>query len=499
MSFITSLQLGAVLAAWLATSPPGVVTALAVREDAWVVGTDLGLFVREDGVWRRFLARGGVLDVARSPDALWIATAGGLYAWPDAESEPRRVALGAGAYVRSVAVDGRGGVWVASQAGLFRRDPGEAAFEREIGIPPGEVHAVRAAGGQLWIAMRESLWRGERGSFVRELVSVEEGWWELRGAVEVEGEIWLCVPRGLWRMRRPSPQRLDPGLGELHAAAVRSGELWLASQRGVFRFAAGAIGPARGRNVLAGSARRLAVVPDALLAAGERGIARLETVAPAAAATGAAQVPDEPGIGRVQRAVLAYLEIEPARMTRVEKRSRRSGWMPELQAGVSLDRARGWESDFDQVFSSGAVRKLFDSSADRGRDLQLQFELSWDLAETASPDDAIAISRERRLLVELRDQVLERVKPALLRAPARTRRVGAGTGGTALRVGPARAGTGGAARCLDRRALLAHARCHGCAQGIRRGGRRRAPSRHRSSDGSPALPPASLIRWPPPT
>ena len=258
MSFVTSLQLGALLTAWLTASPPGVVTALAERGGTWVVGTDLGLFVREDGVWQRSLTRGGVVDLARAPDALWIATAKGLYIWRENGSAPQPVALGAGARVSSVAVDAAGGVWVASEVGLFRSAPGGSEFEREIAIPPGPVHAVRAAGGQLWIAMRESLWRGVRGSFERQVVSVEEGWWELRGAVEIDGEVWLCVPRGLWRMAKPSPRRIDPGLGEIHALALHSGKLWLASHRGVFRYDPGTIGSSQGRNMLAGPARRLA-------------------------------------------------------------------------------------------------------------------------------------------------------------------------------------------------------------------------------------------------
>ena len=345
----------------------------------------------------------------RAPDALWIATAKGLYIWRENGSAPQPVALGAGARVSSVAVDAAGGVWVASEVGLFRSAPGGSEFEREIAIPPGPVHAVRAAGGQLWIAMRESLWRGVRGSFERQVVSVEEGWWELRGAVEIDGEVWLCVPRGLWRMAKPSPRRIDPGLGEIHALALHSGKLWLASHRGVFRYDPGTIGSSQGRNMLAGPARRLAGLADALLVAGERGVARLVTETPVGGPPSVAPAGRQPDIGRVQRAVLAYLEIAPARLSRVAARARRAGWLPELRARASLDRGRGREWDFDEVFSSGAVRSLFDSSTDRDRGLRLELDLNWDLSATASPDDELAISRERRQLVELRDQVLERV------------------------------------------------------------------------------------------
>ncbi len=55
------------------------------------------------------------------------------------------------------------------------------------------------------------------------------------------------------------------------------------------------------------------------------------------------------------------------------------------------------------------MHQLRDSSRERDTNFGLDLQLTWDLARLAEPDDLLAISRERRELVELRDQVLERV------------------------------------------------------------------------------------------
>ena len=50
-----------------------------------------------------------------------------------------------------------------------------------------------------------------------------------------------------------------------------------------------------------------------------------------------------------------------------------------------------------------------DSARERDTSVGLDLQLTWDLARFGEPDELLSISRERRELVELRDQVLERV------------------------------------------------------------------------------------------
>jgi hypothetical protein len=55
------------------------------------------------------------------------------------------------------------------------------------------------------------------------------------------------------------------------------------------------------------------------------------------------------------------------------------------------------------------VRDLFDRDSGRSQGLELDLQLTWELSRLADPGQALSISRERRQLIELRDQVLERV------------------------------------------------------------------------------------------
>ncbi len=80
-----------------------------------------------------------------------------------------------------------------------------------------------------------------------------------------------------------------------------------------------------------------------------------------------------------------------------------------MRTSLSLDRDRDRAWEHDQTFSSGGVRDLFDRDSGRSRGLGLDVQLTWELSRLADPAQALSISRERRELIELRDQVLERV------------------------------------------------------------------------------------------
>ena len=55
------------------------------------------------------------------------------------------------------------------------------------------------------------------------------------------------------------------------------------------------------------------------------------------------------------------------------------------------------------------MRDLYDSDREHDRSVGVDVQLTWELARGTAPDQALQISRERRQLVELRDQVLDRV------------------------------------------------------------------------------------------
>jgi hypothetical protein len=398
---------------WLPGPPPGLPTALAVRQDRVLLGTERGLYFEGGSGWQLVLTRGGVRDLAPAPLGTLIATAAGLYEWPAEASRPRALPLGAGARVNAVTVDSQGAAWVASEVGLFVRGARERAFRRETGIPAGAVHSVRALRQDVWVATRGSVWlKDQAGTFEPRLRGLDTGWWEVRGAVRISSGVVLAVPQGIWLLPDASlsARAIELGVGELRGIAQARDQLWVASERGVHVLGVEALERSASRRALDIEALGVLQASRGLLVATRRGVAVLPLTPPGGALPGLTEGGlSGPDIRTIQRAVLSYLDLSPQRMEALESRARSAAWYPQLRTTLTVDRSRSRDNDRDQTFSSGSVRSLFDRStqAERGQGIDIQFV--WDLGKLTSPDDALSVSRERRQLVELRDQVLERV------------------------------------------------------------------------------------------
>jgi ligand-binding sensor domain-containing protein len=395
---------------WLPAPPPGLPTALVEREGRVLLGTDRGLYREDESGWALVLTRGGVRDVAPGANELLVATAAGLYAWSAGAAEPVPVRLGAGARVHSVAVDARGTGWAGSEVGLFARPAGERAFERDPSVPAGEVFGVRAAGDDVWSASRGVLRvRRAQGPFEIALQQLDEGWWELRDAVQTSLGTVLAVPRGLWLVAA-EPRRMELGVGDVSGLLLEGDVLWVAASHGLYRVPVGRLEERALEATLPTGAADVALGAGRLLAATRRGVASFARTGAAPAVSGFERSAPRAGeIELVQRAALRYLELAPSHVARIEARSRGAAWLPRLVAGASSDSDRARARLRDQSFTSGDVRDLVDHDSQHGSTLELEVQLVWDLVRLASPDDAIAISKERRELIELRDQVLDRV------------------------------------------------------------------------------------------
>lgn len=406
--------LGLPAPAWLAGLPTGRIVALGERAGRVLAGTESGLYLENGEGWSLVHTRGGVRDIASGPDGTWIAAGVGLYVWPRESARPRLMRIAAGASVNGVDVDSSGTVWVATEVGLFSRPAGAAGFERAPGLPAGSVRSVRAndATHAVWIAGPGGAVHVRRGggAFEVALAAADPGWWELLDVVASGPATLVCVPRGLWLFEQGVPRRIELGIGTLAGMARLGDDVWLAAERGAFRIPVGAVGLSGApQAALAGPALDLVAGGTRLVVATRRGVAALAESARGAVAELRSAGRGRPPIDRIHRAVLRYLELEPARMRVLEARARRAPLYPTLRATFAGGTDRARSRDHDQTFSSGEVRDLFDRDRTVDSGLELQLQLTWDLDELVAPDRAIAISRERRELVELRDQVLDRV------------------------------------------------------------------------------------------
>ncbi len=219
-----------------------------------------------------------------------------------------------------------------------------------------------------------------------------------------------------WDVLRPE---LAPGASIVELAQA-IGWCWLASDRGLFRSRnlrgpwLPANGPFATRPIgdLAAIGRESAdsEIEHALYVATDRGLMV------GTAGLGVAVPPSlpqhdsaDPGIDRVHRAALDYLELDPGRVREINRGLDRRGWLPAVAFSISRDRDKSRSWDYDEAYLSGGLRELRDSDRDRATGLELRLSLVWDLGDIAYHPERLDISREAREIIELRDEVLDEV------------------------------------------------------------------------------------------
>jgi hypothetical protein len=367
---------------------------LFLRDGSLLVATASGLFHRD--------AEGRVVDRTPAPgarDVARLAQAGGLVA----------VATASGAYV-------------SRDLQLWRRLDAE--------LPSGPVPALSFApggtGSELWLVVAEALWSVRLGEEGRVVEAMRQGppfagqaARELRDLLVTPSEILVLgrsvlarrsAEGGEWDVHRPT---LPAGAEPLRIAQA-AGMLYLATDRGLVQ-AASPDGPwHRAPGAAAtGEVRVLVSSGETLYAAAASGLL-VGTSAPRSPGREPAPAPEKvrpvgPPIHAVQRAALAYLDLGTADVQRMRRGVRRRGWLPAVGLRLGAERRRLDSDESDEVFTSGALRRLHDSDADHTRSYDASLTLSWDLGDTAFHPEEIDVSKEAREIIELRDDVLDEV------------------------------------------------------------------------------------------
>jgi len=426
------------------------------------VGDDRGVRLRGPEGWRDHATGGPVRDLAFDTDdpsgALWIASDAGLLRLsPDGRLERRPPAPGERGS-QPTRVEAAGGILaVATSSGAFVSADGRAWTPVRGEVPSGPADAIAlrsqhlgSGSFELWLSAGGRLYgvRGRRAEQGLELDAPGRVAREGRGASEPAADLAFSPDGVLWALGDGWVARVEPGTAgpvpteplalppgaEARRLRVTATGAWLATDRGLlaaespagpWRPAAPALGDevhdllAAGETLYATGENGLALVggdgsshPGAGLAAG-----RVPHVPTASARAGPAgngfPLPSlwagEPSIATVQRAALAYQDLGPGRMRQLREGVDRRGWLPSLRLTASGDLARDRSKDFDQQFTGGATRDLFDEEIDRRSDAGVFLELRWDLGDVAFHPEAIDVSRESRLVIQLRDDVLDEV------------------------------------------------------------------------------------------
>jgi hypothetical protein len=112
----------------------------------------------------------------------------------------------------------------------------------------------------------------------------------------------------------------------------------------------------------------------------------------------------ELSIEEVQQAAIRYAEVSPEKIRTWRKQAARKAWLPQLSMGLNRDTGDllHWES--------GSASKDNDDILRKGKEsIDWDIALSWDLGELIWNDDQTSIDVRSRLMVELREDILDEV------------------------------------------------------------------------------------------
>ncbi|MBW2269373.1 MAG: hypothetical protein JRH16_12430 [Deltaproteobacteria bacterium] len=401
------------------------------------VGDARGLVIGTPGeALRRVPLRGPVRDVAFVAGAAsWLlaATDAGLFRI-DAGASLRAIALAPGHAARevvriatqsgAVALATAGGVFVSSEGTVWqrasRRWPSDAASAVALRASASGFDCWAIVAGRVWSVELHAVGGGFREADARQLVLPDAP--TGNGPVDVAFDIGgadavvlfadaLAVRaerESEWRVLRPT---LAPG-ARIQRLVAAHGVAWLATDRGLWSAPAlteiwtRAASPVGTRPVgdLVGHGEQLFAASDtAVREAHERSRAPLDQ-------RPALPIPDgDPPIAALQRAALAYLDLESAHIRALRRGVEQRGWLPVVSLRVSGGGDRDRDVDFDEAFVSGEMRHLVDRSHTRSHDFDASLTLSWDLGDVAYHPEAVDVSREAREVLKLRDDVLDEV------------------------------------------------------------------------------------------
>ncbi|MDD5348376.1 MAG: hypothetical protein PHT59_07170 [Candidatus Omnitrophica bacterium] len=112
----------------------------------------------------------------------------------------------------------------------------------------------------------------------------------------------------------------------------------------------------------------------------------------------------EPSIIQVQEAAIRYAEVQPQKIADWRRQAAKKAWLPEVSIGVNNDITDLWH------WECGSTTRDGDDVLRQGKaPIEWDIGLTWDLGELVWNADQTSIDARSRLMVELRQDVLEQV------------------------------------------------------------------------------------------
>ncbi|MBU1090593.1 MAG: hypothetical protein KKC42_01940 [Candidatus Omnitrophica bacterium] len=113
---------------------------------------------------------------------------------------------------------------------------------------------------------------------------------------------------------------------------------------------------------------------------------------------------DQLEIRKLQEAAIRYAEVEPEKIREWRRQAAKKAWLPEVALSVDRNVTDLWH------WEGGSTTRTDDDFLRKGNDaLEWGLDLSWDLGELIWNDDQTSIDVRSRLMVQLRDDILDEV------------------------------------------------------------------------------------------
>lgn len=112
----------------------------------------------------------------------------------------------------------------------------------------------------------------------------------------------------------------------------------------------------------------------------------------------------EPKIRDIQQAAIRYAEVSPEKISQWRKGAAKKALLPQISVGIDRNSSDLWH------WEGGSTTKTDDDVLRRGKDtVDWDVSLSWDLADMIWNDAQTSIDVRSKLMVELRDDILDQV------------------------------------------------------------------------------------------
>lgn len=115
----------------------------------------------------------------------------------------------------------------------------------------------------------------------------------------------------------------------------------------------------------------------------------------------------EPDIARVHAWAVDYAEVHPEKIRQWRRLAKKRAWLPSMSVG--MDSGQDWDYSDSLFGSSTGAHFIGPDDKSYGRDMGFDVSLSWDLADLVWSTDQTTIDSRSKLMVELREDVLNQV------------------------------------------------------------------------------------------